>query len=769
MRIGGKKRWLIVAFVNMILLIAAGALCAAKRQDGIIWDAVTVDDTLNWIKADDRYVAGYALPLSGRIEKGIYTVNLRYETECGGYRVYYDCAQDGRHYPAVCSDQYELSPERTEGSFRIWMNSGTDNLSLYASHKGAYEDSGDKLYIESMELIRENGMSWTYQMLKFCVLLLLLNVVFAAFLNREGLGRAVRENRYVLVGLGCIFMVSAISVFFNSQNDGHDLKFHLARIVGLGEELSLGRFPVRIQSVWNNGYGYPVSVFYGDILLYLPAVLYMLGVPLMYVYKIYLLFVHGCTVAIAYFCYKRLGNDRLIGVACTALYCLCVNRILNVCLRAAVGEYTAFMFFPLILLGMREIYTGKREKPSKYGWIILCAGMTGIIQSHVLSFEMACLVLGMAAVLQFRKTFRKDIFCSLVKSAAATLCLNMGFLLPFLDYSRQDIAILRDKSEYGVQGNGLGLYELFSMGTVGTGDAALSVEGLKGRFPQALGLGMVIVLLISCLALLGWQWEKEEKKHFLFILGLAGITLFMSTYYFPGNRLAAVPFVRNVVSSIQFPWRFVTVSIPVLTYAACLVFGKMKTVLSAEKTRWTLVGICAVCAVQGLQYTDMIVRNSSDYVRYDGRDMFRESDTVMGGEYLFEENMDFSQIFSDNSVSGENVVVSGVEREGNEITAVCEMTGDGYVEFPLFAYKHYKCEDLETGETLRDERGDNNRIRVSLPAGYQGSVKVSFRAPWFWRAAEAVSLLTLLGIVFYMVRMYRAEGGKRIKRRKNAG
>ena len=768
MKILGKRLWLIAGICNLILLMAAGALCVAKRQDGIAWNGVTVDDTQEWRKDDDRYIAEYDLPLSGRIEKGIYTVNLQYETESGSYRVYYDCSQDGRHYPAVYSDQYELSPDRTEGSFRIWINSGTDHLSLYASHEGAYEDSGDRLYIESMELIRENGLSSVYQMLKLCVLLLLLNAVFAAFLNREKLGRAVRENRYVLVGLGCIFIVSAISVFFNSQNDGHDLKFHLARIVGLGEELSRGSFPVRIQSDWNNGYGYPVSVFYGDILLYFPAVLYVLGVPLLYVYKIYLFFVHGCTVAIAYFCYKRLGNDRYIGVACTALYCLCVNRILNVCLRAAVGEYTAFMFFPLVLLGMKEIYTEKKEEPSKYGWIILCAGMTGIIQSHVLSFEMVCLLLGMAAVLQARKTFRKDIFCSLVKSAAMTLCLNAGFLIPFLDYSRQEIVILRDKSEYGVQGNGLGLYELLSVGTVGTGDATLSVEGLEGRFPESLGLGMLIVLLISCFALLGWQWEKAEKRHFLFTIGIAGIALLMSTYYFPGNRLAAIPFVRNVVSSIQFPWRFVTVSIPVLTYAACLVFRKMKTVLSAEKTRWALMGICAVCAVQGLQYTDMIVRNTSDYVKYDGRDMFQDSNTVMGGEYLFEENMDFSEIFSDNSVSGENVVVSGVEREGNKITAICETTGDGYLDFPIFAYKHYKCEDLENGETLQDERGDNNCIRVSLPAGYHGSVRVSFRPPWFWRVAEAVSLLTLLMIILYIVRMYRTEEGKRIKRRKNA-
>lgn len=767
MHISKKRLWLIVGIVNIILLVSVGALCAAQRQEKISWNAVAADDTREWIQDDNRYIAECVLPLPYQIEKGIYTVKMQYETESNSYQVYYDCVQDGKHYPAVYSDKYPLESGQEECSFRIWINGRTDDLSLYASRKGAYEDSRDGLYMESVELIRENGISAIYQTLKFGFLLLLLDGLLAAFLNREKLGRAIRDNRYVVVGLGCIFMISSISVFFNSLNAGHDLQFHLARIVGLSEELSRGKFPVRIQSAWNNGYGYPVSVFYGDILLYFPAVLYMLGVPLLYAYKIYLLFIHGCTVAIAYFCYKRLGGDRQIGVACTGLYCLCVNRILNVCLRAAVGEYTAFMFFPLVLLGMKEIYSGKKEEPSRYGWIFLCAGMTGIMQSHVLSVEMACLLLGIVAVLQIRKTFRKDIFISLVKSAAVTLCLNMGFLVPFLDYARQEIIILRDKSEYGVQGMGLSLYELFSVGTVGIGDAALSVEGLQGRFPEALGLGMIFVLLLSCLALLGWKWERAERNQILFTLAIAGMTIFMSTYYFPGNRLASIPFVRNVVSSIQFPWRFVTVAMPILTYTACLLFRKMKTVWPAEKTRWALMGICVVCALQGLQCTDMIVRNTSNYVKYDGRDMFLETATVIGGEYLFE-HTDIYEMYSDNSIYGENVVVSNVQREGNEITVVCEASGDAYLEFPLLAYKHYKCVDMETGETLSDGVGDNNRIRLNLPAGYQGSVKVYFKTPWQWRAAEAISLLTLIILILYIARMHRTETAKLEKRRKNA-
>ena len=48
---------------------------------------------------------------------------------------------------------------------------------------------------------------------------------------------------------------------------GQDLGFHLMRIEGIAEGLENGVFPVKMQGLWMEGYGYPVSVYYGDFLL----------------------------------------------------------------------------------------------------------------------------------------------------------------------------------------------------------------------------------------------------------------------------------------------------------------------------------------------------------------------------------------------------------------------------------------------------------------------------------------------------------------------
>lgn len=87
---------------------------------------------------------------------------------------------------------------------------------------------------------------------------------------------------------------------------------------------------------------------------------------------------------------------------------------------------------------------------------------------------------------------------------------------------------------------------------------------------------------------------------------------------------------------------------------------------------------------------------------------------------------------------------------GNGIKVSCETWRDAILEFPLFAYPYYQCEDSETGEEFPIEVSTvNHRIRIQMPDNYRGSVQVSFVQPWHWRMAEAVSLIAFLLLLGY--------------------
>ena len=67
------------------------------------------------------------------------------------------------------------------------------------------------------------------------------------------------------------------------------------------------------------------------------------------------------------------------------------------------------------------------------------------------------------------------------------------------------------------------------------------------------------------------------------------------------------------------------------------------------------------------------------------------------------------------------------------------------MELPLLYYKGYVAKG-EEGQKLSVVCGENNVLRVLIPAGYQGKIEVDFKGFWYWRVAEVVSLATLLMI-----------------------
>lgn len=696
---------------------------------------------------------------TGTLQTGIYEITVDYAMPL--YHDYYtiscDYDMDGGYYPAVYEEPHYLSSLSQSLTYRIWVNSKLDNLKLKISCGGKDGVSqGSVFYVDKIEVSRDYRQTVLYKGLKFLLLLLLIDGSLLIYWNRKRVADRLRSNFYTTLGLACIFIVSSLSVFGRFSIGYHDITFHYARIYGLAEGLMNGSFPVKIQPGWLWGYGYASSVCYGDLLLYVPAVLYIMGMPIIHAYKAYILLCNLGTLLIAYFCYQKISGSKYVGVACTALYCLSITRLLNIYLRAAVGEYTAFMFLPLVLYGVWQIYH-EESKSFQNGGLFLCLGMTGVIQSHVITTEMSGIFIILAVLLMIG-SMSKRIFMALAKSALATLCLNLGFLLPLLDYSTDTLRVFEERETYGIQHVGISLYELFSFSSSGTGEARNALQGLSRRIPESQGIAMLIVWLLAITVVVKCRkWEPGVKKEIVLSAVLSGIALWMTTYYFPYNRLAAVPGLKNIFASIQFPWRFLSIAVPLLTYMASLVLVKIGQMFGKQKMYCVLVTICVTSAFQALYCMDMTNR-SGVIIKpsYDYSDNMNTNGIIAAGEYLLTET-DTKQIYFGYNVVGENVQLGDQERKGIQIQVACQAKENARVIFPLFAYKYYQCKDAETGERFPIKRGDNNRIEVELPDHYQGTLKVCFVEPWHWRAAEIVSILTLTAIIVYICRNWRRK------------
>ena len=97
--------------------------------------------------------------------------------------------------------------------------------------------------------------------------------------------------------------------------------------------------------------------------------------------------------------------------------------------------------------------------------------------------------------------------------------------------------------------------------------------------------------------------------------------------------------------------------------------------------------------------------------------------------------------------------MSGWERNFNQITLSVTNTSSiatSYAEVPLLNYKGYKAVDTNTGQLFEIQDGNSSRIKLCIPASFSGDILISWHSPWYWRIAEASTLISILGLLYIL-------------------
>lgn len=570
--------------------------------------------------------------------------------------------------------------------------------------------------------------------------------------------KSIKKNIYVFLGLGIAIIVSSLGVLDSNLHYGHDLVVHLARIAGVREGIKTGQFPVRIQPGWSNGYGYAISVFYGDIFLYFPAVLTFFKLSIITAYKIYVIAVNTGTVLLAYFCFKHISRSKYIGVACSVIYTLSMYRICNLYIRAAVGEYTAMMFYPVIVLGMWKILRRSKDEKEN-GWIILTLGMSGIIQTHVLSCVMMVFFMLLVCIVSIKSVLQKNTLMQFLKSVCATICLNAWFLIPFLDYSREELDVFQNVDFYGIQELGLTVYDLFAWTTKGAGRVR---EAYCDRIPVTMGGASILIIILGIIVLArNTEWEEKEKVNIIGSLLLVVLSAIMTLTIFPWNKLEKISLLHRLVGTLQFPFRFMAVCMVFVSLLACLLLVVCERKVDNRKHFMILLFVfCFLSAWQSMEFTDRILINSTEYpMEYPYTDITN----ILAGTYndlYYYVGTNYNDIYSHDDIEGD-VLVENQERNGNEFnnafTIKCKTRNEASMMLPLAYYPDYQCEDVETGNVYKTFRGTDNRLCTVLPENYEGTLRIGFKEPWFWRFSELISLFSSIALLVIVIRENREK------------
>lgn len=302
------------------------------------------------------------------LKEGVYEIvldywSLLYDTEVGGnceditgtLQIVRTKITDDK----LCYNDLTFQDGYPHQKTRLWIRNigGEEELQLMVNFHGMGELRIDRIVIQELFMWRVmKFFAW------FLGFLTIDAIYIYFFVSRKA------ANKPAVAILTSASFIASLPLLTDFLFWGHDLDFHLNRILALANGLEAGHIFVPIQTEVLNGYGYASPLFYSQLFLYLPAILYNLAVPMQVCYQIYAIFVNILTCGIAYYSFKGIVQDNQIAAVGTLLYLLSPYRITNFYIRAAVGEYTAMAFFPLIVYGFVYVYNEDEKKLDYYRW-----------------------------------------------------------------------------------------------------------------------------------------------------------------------------------------------------------------------------------------------------------------------------------------------------------------------------------------------------------------------------------------------------------------
>ena len=694
------------------------------------------------------------------LERGSYRVTMDYDLTVDAVRItpLYEAS-----YGPDDAETILLTKEFQEKTFELLLPDQVNEFSFQLPEL----ENADDLVIHSITMERTNQS----ERVRFFVVLCIFCAVDVLFyLGRKGrFGAWSVEKRGSVLCIGLIVLFACVPLMTNYLLSGQDLTFHLMRIEGLAEGLKQGQFPVKMQPVWLNDYGYPVSIMYGDLFLYVPAVLRIIGFSLQASYKIYLVMIQIITAINTYLCCKEIAEDRKLGVVGCFLYVFATNRMTNIYYRAAVGEYTALAFLPLVFLGLFYLLGGKERTKAeqKKVFFLLVMGYTFMLESHMLSFNIAIVFSIIYCLFHFKKFLQN--FWFLVKTALITIGLNLGFLVPMADYMiSHDMKVKYASQIENMQEHGLFLSQLFQMFRFPVSLSGNVMNGVGGD--MAIGIGLAYMLM---LALFVWElcccfWRKKKglanegmiqtEPVRIFVIFL--LCLVMSCYFFPWHAVSKIPVLGSILTPYQFAWRFIGIATflgVILTMYALKALEK----LTDRTIKVAAIVVLGTLTLIGSQYLmDNKVSDSTARTKVTSSASIYTAGAVANGEYLFVENSAMAIIDQQPVPADETAVsITSYEKKNSRISMECENLTDEVqqVKVSFLDYKGFVATDKTTGGKLDTTCDEQHILTVLLPAGYQGTVQVCFRQPWYWRVAEIVSLAVLIALFVYGWKGYRYE------------
>ena len=542
----------------------------------------------------------------------------------------------------------------------------------------------------------------------------------------------VLKNPYVIL-FSVTFLIMIPYIFSNKYIKGNDTDFHMSNIFSIYTSIKQGTLS-NILPIIAHDFGYASRIFYPRLAHFSTALITLvLNGNVIWGLKIIHFIVYFLSAVMMYKLVNKIFKNKFSALISAIFYLSFPYMLTEVFVRDSLAESLIFIFMPMIMLGIYELFYG--DKKYFYLWFIL--GYVGIINSHLVLAVYFTAFIFIYLLLNIKKVFKKENIKSLVFSSIIILLLTATFTVPILQHKSLKIYTVFEGDSMTNRGtivnSAMGIKDFFKQEPCGKFSNITYYLNILG-FILAIGTILFNKKIFK---------ETEQKNFFKFILFATIICTFLM------SKLCPWIILPKTFVMIQFAWRLESVLLLCLSILAGLAFKNFNRKI--EKI---------IILIIVLLFNGYTVYNAYNFDIFENRNM-NDIDVSISGmgwerEYLPMATQKNKKYFdkrnNDILVISGNAEISILENNTPSLKAeITNCKDETVIELPRIYYLGYEAILTENGNAKKLDLYMNDKGFVETKINSNGTLVLKYKGTKEMQLANIVSYITLFGILGYLL------------------
>ena len=535
----------------------------------------------------------------------------------------------------------------------------------------------------------------------------------------------MRKHKYlyavIILSLACSIPFF-LSAFQHSFVEGDDIMTHMQRVEGMLSSWFAGHIPARLHLKTLGNYAYGMGFFYPQLTLIIPLSLRLVGMNFILSTNAFMVIINCLSAFSTYICIYKITDSQKAAFGGSAAALFCFYRLANLFYRGSVGETTVFIFTPILILGLYDIFSHRAS-----GKIFTIIGLAGILYSHLFSFIFTMLILAVFLLFSSPLWIKdKKILIDLVISAIVSALLTASFWIPFLEQFLSVNTVLKTGYDAPYR-PALPFRITFCMTAFWWWDLPpYSLDPLIIVFPAAL----TAIIFGS----------RKYRKSIIFLLLIGSAGFYLSSDLFPWSKFNALHQI------LQFPWRMMF--LPAVLLPVC--FGISIGSINNEKYRLLCITIMTLfCIISAAPLISNII-NEHILISPGYRGVQND---IGAGDYL-PAGADPARIKEQGKrvLYGKGNEISEYDYSENGLSATLHYGSKekNTAEIPFLYYKGWYYQ-IDNEKPMPAEHGVHGLVSISLPAAENGTAHIFYQTTLLQRSADILSIIGFMTLSILII------------------